>query len=101
MRRSVPIFSWRSALGTLAGLAASAPAWADDFGGGGPVLRAVRWMEDSLVGVMATTLVVLVVGVAALAALSGYLNWRRALAVMVGFFVLFGATAILAGIRAY
>ncbi len=102
MSGPVPIFSWRSALGSLAGLAASSPAFAADVeGGDDPFLQAVQWMEDSLLGTVATTLAVMAVGLAFLLILSGHLNWRRGVALIIGSCLLFTATTLVAGISSY
>lgn len=91
----------------LAGaMAASAPApsfaqtpFADPEGSG-PIVAALDWMQGSLLGNVATTAAVIAVAAVGFMMLTGRMNWRYGITVVVGCFILFGATSIVAGIRA-
>lgn len=68
--------------------------------GAGPLLAAAQWVEGTLLGNIATSVAVVAVAVVGLMMLSGRMNWRHGITVIVGCFVLFGAAAIVAGIQA-
>ena len=68
--------------------------------GSGPIVNALGWMQGTLLGNVATTAAVIAVAVVGLMMLTGRMNWRFGATVIVGCFVLFGATAIVSGIRA-
>ena len=67
--------------------------------GSGPIVNAMNWMQGTLLGNVATTAAVIAVAVVGLMMLTGRMNWRFGTTVIVGCFVLFGATAIVSGIR--
>ena len=67
--------------------------------GSGPILAAMSWMQGTLLGNLATTAAVIAVAVCGLMMLTGRMNWRFGATVIIGCFVLFGATAIVAGIQ--
>ncbi len=79
--------------GTLAQVTNSNPQ------GSGPIVSALEWMQGTLLGNVATTAAVIAVAVVGLMMLSGRMNWRFGATVIVGCFILFGATAIVSGIR--
>lgn len=89
----------------LGALAAAVPqtAFAQVYGadpqGSGPIVNALNWMQGTLLGNVATTAAVIAVAVVGLMMLTGRMNWRFGATVIVGCFVLFGATAIVSGIR--
>lgn len=68
--------------------------------GSGPIVSALEWMQGTLLGNVATTAAVIAVAVVGLMMLTGRMNWRFGATVIIGCFVLFGATAIVSGIRA-
>ena len=68
--------------------------------GAGPILNAVMWMQNTLLGNVATAVAVIAVAAVGLMMLSGRLNWRHGATVIIGCFVLFGAATIVEGIRA-
>lgn len=68
--------------------------------GSGPIISALEWMQGTLLGNVATTAAVIAVAVVGLMMLTGRMNWRFGVTVIVGCFILFGATAIVSGIRA-
>jgi type IV secretion system protein VirB2 len=84
----------------LAPLQAAAQAPINDPQGSGPILAAVNWLQGSLLGNVATTAAVIAVAAVGFMMLTGRLNWRYGITVIVGCFILFGATSIVAGIRA-
>ncbi|MCK5747833.1 MAG: TrbC/VirB2 family protein [Oricola sp.] len=81
-----------------AGVAAQSPA--SDPQGSGPIVAALDWMQGSLLGNVATTAAVIAVAAVGFMMLTGRLNWRYGITVVIGCFILFGATSIVAGIRA-
>ncbi len=84
-------------LATLAG-----PAWAQagaDPQGSSPLLAALQWVQGTLLGNLATSAAVIAVAVVGYMMLTGRLEWRRGLMVVVGAFIIFGAVSIVAGIR--
>lgn len=78
------------------------PAHAQDYdpAGSGPIVGAVHWVEGTLMGTVATVAAVIAVAVVGFMMLTGRMNWRHGITVIVGCFVLFGAASIVAGIRA-
>jgi len=95
MRRSV-------ALTTPAFAAFPGTAWAAgaDPQGSGPILAALLWLQGTLLGNVATAIAVMAVAAVGLMMLTGRLNWRMGMTVIIGCFILFGASAIVSGIRA-
>lgn len=71
-----------------------------DPSGSSPILAALTWVQGTLLGNVATTAAVIAVAVVGFMMLAGRIEWRRGLTVIVGCFVIFGAAAIVAGIRA-
>lgn len=67
--------------------------------GSGPIVNALGWMQGTLLGNVATTAAVIAVAVVGMMMLTGRMNWRFGATVIMGCFVLFGATAIVSGIR--
>ncbi|NIJ20016.1 type IV secretory pathway VirB2 component (pilin) [Sphingomonas naasensis] len=60
---------------------------------------AVRWLEGTLLGTVATTIAVLAVASVGYGALTGRIDLRRGATVVIGCFVLFGASSIAAGLQ--
>ena len=91
-----------ASLATLA-ITLSTPALAQsattDPAGSGPILGALEWIEGTLLGNLATTAAVIAVAVVGLMMLTGRIDWKRGLTVVLGAFILFGAVAIVAGMR--
>ena len=67
--------------------------------GSGPILNAMGWLQGTLLGNLATTAAVIAVAACGFMMLTGRMNWRYGATVIIGCFVLFGATAIVAGIQ--
>ena len=79
--------------------AASAQAAAGDPQGSGPIVAALAWLQGTLLGNVATAVAVIAVAMVGFMMLTGRLNWRFGATVIVGCFVLFGASAIVSGIQ--
>lgn len=70
-----------------------------DPAGSNVILTAVTWLQGTLLGNVATALAVIAVGGTGLMMLTGRVDWRRGATVILGCFIVFGAAAIVAGIR--
>jgi type IV secretion system protein VirB2 len=81
------------------GSAAGAQTAQTDPAGSGPILGALQWIQGTLLGNLATTAAVIAVAVVGLMMLTGRIEWRRGVTVVVGAFIIFGAAAIVAGMR--
>jgi type IV secretory pathway VirB2 component (pilin) len=79
----------------------AAPAWAQatDPQGSGPILNALLWIQGTLLGNVATAAAVIAVAFCGFMMLTGRMNWKFGATVILGCFVVFGAAAIVAGIR--
>lgn len=64
-----------------------------------PLFAAVTWIEQVVLGSLATSIAVIAVAVVGLMMLRGRLEVRRGVAVVFGCFVLFGAPVLATGIR--
>ncbi|WP_029131097.1 TrbC/VirB2 family protein [Sandarakinorhabdus limnophila] len=67
--------------------------------GSGPLTAALGWIQGTLLGSVATAVAVIAVASVGLLMLTGRMNWRYGATVVIGLFILFGAGAIVAGIR--
>ena len=67
--------------------------------GSGPLSAALAWIQGTLMGSVATAVAVIAVASVGLMMLTGRMNWRFGATVIIGLFILFGAGAIVAGIR--
>jgi type IV secretion system protein VirB2 len=94
-----PVHSLAGFLALSAGSAQEALAQAAGPAGSGPIVGAVRWVQESALGPVATSVAVIAVAVVGFMMLTGRMNWKHGITVIVGCFVLFGATAIVAGIQ--
>ena len=95
-----------SATAGLAGLwaaawsnAAAAQGSLADPAGSGVIVSAVRWLEGTLLGTIATVVAVIAVASVGFLMLTGRINWRYGATVILGCFILFGAASIVAGIQ--
>ena len=88
-------------ISSLAALAAAGPALAQTSSPAGsePINAALEWIQGTLLGNLATTAAVIAVAVVGFLMLTGRIEWKRGLTVVVGCFIIFGAVAIVAGIR--
>jgi type IV secretion system protein VirB2 len=89
--------------GALAALqlpgAAAAQESLSDPAGSGVIVAAVRWLEGTLLGTIATVVAVIAVASVGFLMLTGRINWRYGAVVILGCFILFGAASIVAGIQ--
>ena len=82
---------------------AASPALAQvagDPAGSGVIVGAVSWLQNTLLGTVATVVAVIAVAAVGFMMLTGRINWRHGAVVVLGLFILFGAASIVAGIRA-
>jgi type IV secretion system protein VirB2 len=70
-----------------------------DPAGSGVVVSAVRWLQGTLLGTVATVVAVIAVASVGFMMLTGRINWRYGATVILGCFILFGAASIVAGIQ--
>jgi type IV secretion system protein VirB2 len=92
----------RMAAGLAAAFWSGAAAAQDslaDPAGSGVIVSAVRWLEGTLLGTIATVVAVIAVASVGLLMLTGRINWRYGATVILGCFILFGAASIVAGIQ--
>jgi type IV secretion system protein VirB2 len=90
------------AVPVLAALSLHAPVLAQaggDPAGSGPIVAALLWLQGTLLGNVATAVAVMAVAAVGFMMLTGRLNWRFGATVIIGCFILFGASAIVAGIQ--
>jgi type IV secretion system protein VirB2 len=92
-----------AARAALAFLVIAAPAWAQDTysdpAGSGVLVSAVTWLQGTLLGTVATVAAVIAVATVGFMMLTGRINWRYGVTVILGCFILFGAASIVAGIH--
>lgn len=88
-----------SAVAVIWSTAAAAQELADPQGSGA-IVGAVRWLQGTLLGTVATVVAVIAVAAVGLLMLTGRINWRYGATVILGCFILFGAASIVAGIQA-
>jgi type IV secretion system protein VirB2 len=63
------------------------------------VVSAMRWMQGTLLGTVATVAAVIAIASVGFLMLTGRMNWRHGGVVILGCFILFGAASIVAGIQ--
>ncbi len=92
----------RRSITVAAAFAAASPAAAQglDPAGSSTLAGALYWVQGTLLGNLATTAAVIAVAACGYMMLTGRMEWRRGLMVVVGAFIIFGAVTIVAGIRA-
>jgi type IV secretion system protein VirB2 len=87
-----------------AGLLGSSPAGAaqayPDPAGSGAIVAAMTWLQGTMLGTLATVVAIIAVATVGFMMLSGRINWRHGATVVLGCFILFGASSIVAGIHA-
>jgi type IV secretory pathway VirB2 component (pilin) len=86
-------------LSLLAGYAPTSGSLVDPPGSSA-VVAAVAWLQGTLLGTIATTIAIIAVSAVGFMMLAGRLNIRYGLTVILGSFILFGASTIVAGLRA-
>lgn len=67
--------------------------------GSGPILGAVNWVRGTMEGGIATAVAVIAVAFVGFMMLTGRMNWKHGITVIVGCFILFGAATIVGGIQ--
>lgn len=67
--------------------------------GSGPIVSALAWLQGTLLGNVATAIAVMAVAAVGFMMLTGRMNWRFGATVIIGLFILFGASTIVAGIQ--
>lgn len=70
-----------------------------DPAGSGVLVSAVRWLQGTLLGTVATVVAIIAVASVGFLMLTGRINWRYGATVIIGCFILFGAASIVAGIQ--
>ncbi len=80
-------------------VATAAHAQAVDPAGSGAISGALEWVEGTLLGTVATVAAVIAIAGVGFMMLTGRMNWRHGITVIIGCFILFGAGSIVAGIR--
>ena len=97
-RQTIHANATLAALSLLA-RADAARAQSSDPAGSSPLIAALDWVQGTLLGNLATTAAVIAVAAVGFLMLTGRMDWRRGLTVVIGCFIIFGAAAIVAGIR--
>ena len=67
--------------------------------GSSPLVTAILWLQNTLLGTIALTVAILAVASVGFMMLTGRMNLRYGATVIVGCFVLFGASSIVAGVQ--
>jgi type IV secretory pathway VirB2 component (pilin) len=88
-----------TALAAMAATSAQAQVVNQDPAGSSPLVAAMEWVQGTLLGNVATAAAVIAVAVVGFMMLTGRIEWRRGLTVVIGCFIIFGAVAIVSGIR--
>jgi type IV secretory pathway VirB2 component (pilin) len=90
-----------SRLAALAALLVPAAAQAQqaDPQGSGPIVNALGWLQNTMLGSVATAVAVMAVAAVGFMMLTGRMNWRFGATVIIGCFILFGAASIVGGIQ--
>ena len=86
-------------LAAMTTTAAQAQVVNQDPAGSSPLVAAMEWVQGTLLGNVATAAAVIAVAVVGFMMLTGRIEWRRGLTVVIGCFIIFGAVAIVSGIR--
>jgi type IV secretion system protein VirB2 len=86
-------------LWALAGASVASAQSLSDPQGSGVIVSAVRWLEGTLLGTIATVVAVIAVASVGFLMLTGRINWRYGATVILGCFILFGAASIVGGIQ--
>jgi len=87
-----------AALAIVPGSALAQDSYSDPAGSG-VLVGAVNWLQGTLLGTIATVVAVIAVAAVGFMMLTGRINWRYGVTVILGCFILFGASSIVAGIH--
>lgn len=71
----------------------------DSPAGTSVLVTAISWLQDVLLGTVATSVAVIAVAAIGFGMLTGRINIRHGVTVVTGCFILFGASSIVAGLR--
>jgi type IV secretory pathway VirB2 component (pilin) len=63
-----------------------------------PLTAAAQWLQGTLLGTIATAVAVIAVAATGMMMLTGRIDWRRGVSVVLGCFIIFGAPVIATGI---
>jgi type IV secretory pathway VirB2 component (pilin) len=99
MKRTTSPLLAASFLATLGAAGQADAQAASDPAGSSPLIAALDWVQGTLLGNLATTAAVIAVAAVGFLMLTGRMDWRRGLTVVIGCFIIFGAVSIVAGIR--
>jgi type IV secretion system protein VirB2 len=99
MKSPILVLTRISAAIVAMAMSAAAMAQGVDPAGSGPINNALLWLQGTLLGTVATTVAVMAVAAIGFMMLTGRMNWRFGATVIIGVFILFGATTIVAGIQ--
>jgi type IV secretion system protein VirB2 len=91
--------SWLFLPAALAWAPAALAQAQENPAGSSPLIAALDWVQGTLLGNLATTAAVIAVAAVGFLMLTGRMDWRRGLTVVIGCFIIFGAVSIVAGIR--
>lgn len=80
-------------------MAGAAGAQTLDPSGSNVISGALGWVQGTLLGTVATVAAVIAVAAVGFMMLTGRVDWRRGMTVVLGCFIVFGAGAIVAGLR--
>lgn len=67
--------------------------------GSSPIVGALEWIQGTLLGSLATAAAGIAIAAVGFLMLTGRMEWKRGLVVVLGCFIIFGAVSIVAGIR--
>ncbi len=79
-------------------LATLSPAY-DGTPGSSVLVAAVQWLQDALLGTIATSVAVIAVASVGFMMLTGRTNVRRGATIILGCFILFGAKSMVSGLQ--
>ncbi len=71
----------------------------DSPAGSSVLVAAISWLQDVLLGTVATSVAVIAIAAIGFGMLTGRINIRHGATVVLGCFILFGASTIVAGLR--
>jgi type IV secretory pathway VirB2 component (pilin) len=80
-------------------LAYAPTSLADSPAGSSALVAAISWLQDLLLGTVATSIAIIAVAAIGFGMLTGRINVRHGATVVLGCFILFGASTIVSGLR--
>ena len=99
MKRTTPLILAALAHLLVFGAGSAYAQSGGDPAGSSALVAALDWVQGTLLGNLATTAAVIAVAAVGFLMLTGRMDWRRGLTVVIGCFIIFGAVSIVAGIR--